>query len=422
MTVLTSLLRRGAWAVVCVAAIATSACSLDKQTQPPLIGPSGLGKQVILTASPDQLPRDARSQSVITVELRDASGKGIPGAVVSVGATPGANVSQSQVTTGGDGKAQFAVVAPGPQDIIPNNTIVVGAVPVGANFDNAVAGTVSIALLGVSNSTAPTAAFTVTPLAPELNQIATFDASSSQDEGGKCANECSYAWNFDDGTTASGMIVTHSFSVARSYSVALTVTDATGLTSTLRQLVTPISPPAPTVVMSVSPAIPVVDQTAVFKAVGTPAPNHSIVKYDWDFGDGVKVSSTSATTTHTYTARGIYNAVVSVTDDIGQQGHDTKQFNLTSGVPSGINATFFVSPNPPGLGAVGQYNANESTPSNGATITNYHWIWGDGTPDDDTSNAIITHTFAAKGTYRVQLTITDSAGRTSQTRLDIPIS
>src|SRR5690242_7150750 len=136
MKLLTPILRRGAWAVVALTAIATSACSLDNQKAPSLIGPSGLGKQVIVTASPDQLPRDATSQSVITVEVRDASGKGIPGTIVSVGATTGALVTQHQVTTSGDGKATFAVVAPGPQDIIPNNTIVVTATPVGGDFDN----------------------------------------------------------------------------------------------------------------------------------------------------------------------------------------------------------------------------------------------------------------------------------------------
>ena len=416
-------IRNGAsWAAVAMAAMATAACGLAKQVEPPLMGPSGLGRQVLVTASPDQLPRDSSSQSVVTVEVRDATGKGVAGQIVSVGVTTGATVSQSQVTTGGDGKATFAVVAPSVQAIIPNNQLIVSAVPVGGDFNNAVQGTATIALLGVSNSTAPTAAFTVAPVAPELNQLATFDATTSKDEGANCGSQCTYAWNFDDGTTASGMIVTHSFSAVRSYSVSLTVTDSTGLTSTIRQLVSPTAPAAPTVVLSVSPATPVVGQQAVFKAVGTPAQNHSIVSYDWDFGDGTRVTTTTSSVTHTFNARGIYNVVVTVTDDVGQKGHATAQYDLSTGVPTGINAKFFQTGSLV-HGNTTIFNANESTPSNGASITNYHWDFGDviGNEEDD-STPITSHIFAAAGTYQVQLTITDSSGRTSIFRLAVTIT
>jgi PKD repeat protein len=67
------------------------------------------------------------------------------------------------------------------------------------------------------------------------------------------------------------------------------------------------------------------------------------------------------------------------------------------------------------------FNANESTPSNGASITNYHWNWGDNTADEDTSNAVITHTFGSVNSFQVQLTITDSQGRTSIFRLAVPV-
>src|SRR4051812_48091680 len=123
MRLLTSILRRGACAAVCLAAVAATACSLDNQALPALIGPSGLGRQVIVTASPDQLPRDSASQSIVTVEVRDALGKGVAGTIVSVGATAGATVSQTQITTSGDGKAVFSVVAPSQTAIIPNNQI-----------------------------------------------------------------------------------------------------------------------------------------------------------------------------------------------------------------------------------------------------------------------------------------------------------
>ncbi|MCM2681399.1 glycoside hydrolase family 48 protein [Echinimonas agarilytica] len=55
------------------------------------------------------------------------------------------------------------------------------------------------------------------------------DASSSTDADGDIA---SYQWDFGDGTTASGMTASHSYSVAGSYSVTLVVTDEEGLFDT----------------------------------------------------------------------------------------------------------------------------------------------------------------------------------------------
>lgn len=75
---------------------------------------------------------------------------------------------------------------------------------------------------------APTAAFEVTSGdTPGLSF--TFDASGSSDPDGDLL---SYAWEFGDGDTASGEIITHSYDEAGSYEVTLTVTDPDGLSDT----------------------------------------------------------------------------------------------------------------------------------------------------------------------------------------------
>jgi PKD repeat protein len=421
MHMLNCLRRTVALGVLGLAMIGAAACGLDNNKMPALSGPSGLGRSVIMTASPDQLPRDATSQSIVTLELRDAGGTRVGGQIITLGVSPGAALSQSQVTTGPDGKATFAVVAPSLTAIVPNNMIVVTAVPVGGNSDNATSGSLSIALLGVSNSTAPTAAFTVTPAAPELNQLATFDASTSTDEGSKCLDVCTYQWDFDDSTTAVGRVVTHSFGVARSYNVALTVTDSVGLTNTLRQFVTPTAPAAPTVTLAVAPIKPVVNQQATFTALGTPAAKHSIVRYEWNFGDGSTTTSFGGSMAHTYTARGIYNVTVRAVDDLGQVGSIGLEVDLTTGVPTGINANFYWTPTPVALSGSPFFNASESTPSNGASITQYRWDWGHNLTKDETADPIIQHQFPAEGTYQVQLTIVDSQGRTSIKRQAVTV-
>ncbi|MFT5162819.1 MAG: endonuclease I/subtilisin-like proprotein convertase family protein [Alteromonadaceae bacterium] len=71
---------------------------------------------------------------------------------------------------------------------------------------------------------APTAAFSQNCTALSC----TFDASSSTDADGSIV---SYDWNFGEGTTATGVNPSHSYSVDGSYTVALTVTDNQGATA-----------------------------------------------------------------------------------------------------------------------------------------------------------------------------------------------
>ena len=75
----------------------------------------------------------------------------------------------------------------------------------------------------------PTALFTFSPKNPLVNEEITFDASASTDPDGSIV---SYEWDFGDGNTGSGKIVTHSYPSAGDYTVTLTVTDDKGAKDT----------------------------------------------------------------------------------------------------------------------------------------------------------------------------------------------
>jgi PKD repeat protein len=77
----------------------------------------------------------------------------------------------------------------------------------------------------------PTASFTTSATGLKL----TVDASASADPDGTIA---SYAWDFGDGGTATGVNASHSYLAAGSYPVTLTVTDNQGGTGTLSKPVT----------------------------------------------------------------------------------------------------------------------------------------------------------------------------------------
>ena len=80
---------------------------------------------------------------------------------------------------------------------------------------------------GVENKP-PIADFTYLPLLPVVDQTITFDASNSTDPDGTII---SYEWDFGDGTTGSGKVITHSYEESKIYRVTLTVIDNKGAKS-----------------------------------------------------------------------------------------------------------------------------------------------------------------------------------------------
>jgi len=96
-------------------------------------------------------------------------------------------------------------------------------------FDNQDIATVTVA---AGDSAGPTAAIATTPDPPNVgvDETITFDGTASAVSGdcGSGATIVSYIWNFGDGETDSGSIVTHSYDTADTYTVTLTVTDSNG--------------------------------------------------------------------------------------------------------------------------------------------------------------------------------------------------
>ena len=72
----------------------------------------------------------------------------------------------------------------------------------------------------------PTAAFTSSPSDSAVNQAVNFNASGTRAAPGHTIK--SYDWDFGDGVFGAGITATHTYGLARSYVVVLTVTDDSG--------------------------------------------------------------------------------------------------------------------------------------------------------------------------------------------------
>jgi hypothetical protein len=135
--------------------VAVAACTLDSQKRPVFSGPSGLGLSLDVTATPDVLPQDGVSQSVIRVAAIDGAsqpvvglavltevrfqvsavpGQGCPGGLTLVPPATCLGLAGTTMTTGGDGTATALWAAPG---FLGTEVVAtVRVTPVGSNYAN----------------------------------------------------------------------------------------------------------------------------------------------------------------------------------------------------------------------------------------------------------------------------------------------
>ena len=150
----------------------------------------------------------------------------------------------------------------------------------------------------------------------------TFDASNSYDPDGTIV---SYTWDFGDGTTATGKVVTHAYADNGVYTVTLTVKDNDGATDT--DTVTATINNVPPTADAGGPYSGYVGEEITFSGSASDPGTADTLTYTWDFGDGT--TATGQTVTHVYSAPGNYTVTLTVEDDDGGVGTDTTTATIT---------------------------------------------------------------------------------------------
>ena len=225
-----------------------------------------------------------------------------------------------------------------------------------------------------------------------------FDGSGSSDADG---DTLSFAWNFGDGNTATGMMPTHTYATAGTFPVTLIVNDGQvdsepGTSSAV------ISAPPVNLAPTADPGGPYAaepGQAVAFDGSASSDPNGDPLTYIWDFGDGA--TGTGAAPTHTFTAAGDYTVSLTVNDGL----LDSLTVTTTATIAAApANRPPVANPGGPYNGDTGvavSFDGSGSSDPDADPLT-YRWDFGDGTSD---TGAAPTHVFGAAGTYTVSLIV-----------------
>ena len=241
-----------------------------------------------------------------------------------------------------------------------------------------------------------------------------FDGSRSSDQDG---DTLSFAWDFGDGTTATDMMPTHTYSAAGNFVVELVVEDGQGgrasdVTSAA------ISAPPANIAPVADPGGPYTGepgQMITFDGSASADPNGDALTYSWNFGDGS--SGSGVNPTHTYAAAGNYTVTLTVRDGRLESAPVTTTAEIA--VPP-ANRAPVADPGGPYSGETGveiRFDGSASSDPDGDSLT-YAWEFGDGSTG---SGATPTHRYASSGVYEVTLIVNDGelASAAVATRVEI---
>jgi len=177
----------------------------------------------------------------------------------------------------------------------------------------------------------PVANFTWIPTIPKVDESVTFDASASTPNGGTIVK---YEWNFSDGETATGKIVTHIYVNPGTYIVTLNITDSQGLWDIEQKQIQVVQPHSPKAEFTATPETARLGENIKFDgSASLPGWNGThtmpIIEYRWDFGDGNTTTTSTPIIYHSYKTAGNYYVTLTVHAPGATPETDTITYRVT---------------------------------------------------------------------------------------------
>lgn len=137
----------------------------------------------------------------------------------------------------------------------------------------------------------------------------------------------------------------------------------------------------------------------------------NITEYAWRWSAAENFTVGNESERHAYPAAGVHVVTLRITDAAGKIAFANQSVLVTGAAPS---AYFTYTAREERGGLVVEVDARFSEPSRGADrIVTYEWSWGDAEEGARflAGNATDSHFYAAPGTYRIDLRVTDDQGR-----------
>jgi len=242
---------------------------------------------------------------------------------------------------------------------------------------------------------APVAEFTGTPRTGHVPFTTTFKDLS-------LGNTTAWSWDFGDGGTSTQKNPSHSYTVAGTYTVSLTVTSAGGMDTKTKVGYVVATDAPPIAEFAGTPLSGVAPLSVNFTNLtgGGPATGG-----DWDFGDAA--TSSELNPTHVYTTPGVYTVSLTATGP-GGVDTETKVAYVTVLEPPPVAefaGTQLSGPNP-----LLSFFTDLST----GMVTSWSWDFGDG---GTSTLQNPTHSYTSPGVYSVSLTATGPGGSDTNTKL-----
>ncbi len=244
----------------------------------------------------------------------------------------------------------------------------------------------------------PVASFT--PSATGLSVIFT-DTSTDSD-----GNIVSWAWAFGDGATSTIQSPSHTYAVAGTYNIVLTVTDNDGKTDNYQRSLT-VS------LTNVNPVAGFTYSSNGLEVQFTDASSDSdgtIASRSWNFGDGG--TSTETSPSHTYASADTYTVTLTVTDDDGAPDTDTQDVTVS---PLNVAPTADFTHVADDL----EVQFTDASTDGDGSVVSWSWNFGDGGTSTETSPS---HTYASADTYTVTLTVTDDHAEPDSISHDVTVA
>ena len=184
----------------------------------------------------------------------------------------------------------------------------------------------SAAIFNVQNNQVPTVQFSIDPKTASKNSTVTFDASATTDQDGTPQG---YAWNFGDGKSANGKIVTHKYANAGTFEVELNVTDNHGGSNFTRRSLDVENNQGPIARFSFSPAEGDTNTEYTFDGSDSTDNDGRVMKHVWNFDDGTKAEGKKVK--HVFKSDKAFNVTLTVTDNDGATGEKVKEVKVERG-------------------------------------------------------------------------------------------